>query len=164
MGRADCFLKTISRDKREPTLLKPAFVKANCASPWASVSFCGKQRLTMSPTAIAMWLCGEFALFPPRLCPAEVSESRCFAGSALWPSLLNTNLCSKIDLKNKAKQPSVALLINSENSRGNQGGNAPRSSEETRLHSKAQGEGCVPGAASMHRDAHVAPSGSQCLA
>lgn len=95
MGRADCLLKKKKNlCTREPALFKPAFFKANCAFPWASVSFCGKQRLTMSPTALAVWLCGESTLFLPRLCTAEVSESRCFAGSALWPSLLKTNLCS----------------------------------------------------------------------
>lgn len=76
-------------------------------------------------------------------------------------SLLKTNLCSTIDLENKAKQQSAALLINSANSRGNPGGNARRSSEETGLRSKVQGDGRAPGAASMHLDTHVAQTGSQ---
>lgn len=55
MGRADCLLKKrISKGIREPALFEPAFFKANCAFPWASVSFCGKQRLKMSPTTLAV--------------------------------------------------------------------------------------------------------------
>lgn len=70
---------------REPALFKPAFFKASCAFPRASESFCGKQRLKMSPTTLAAWPCGEATVFLPSLCTAEVSESWCFAGSALWP-------------------------------------------------------------------------------